>query len=152
MRWNRRILLTWFFLHFAAVLAVSLCETVRLISLDLTNVPPSIADSIHRFRSVAEAPLGLRLPKTSPIRQGLVAYLMFAGADAGYGYFAPNIPNSYKLSFELRSSDDQTEVQSLRLTSSDLGLRVASLVDQIGEGSSPELREHMLKKIAAVVG
>ena len=153
MRWlNRRILLSWFFFHFAALLAVSLHETVRLISLHLTNIPPSIANSIYRFTSVAEASLGLHLPKTNPIRQGLIAYLTFGGADAGYGYFAPNVPNSYELSFELRGADGRTELQSVRLASSDLGLRVASLVDQIGGTSAPELREHMLKKIAAVIG
>ena len=149
---NRRILLSWFFFHFSALLAVSLHETVRLISLHLTNIPSSIANSIHRFTSVTETSLGLRLPKANPIRQSLIAYLAFAGADAGYGYFSPNVPNSYELSFELRGADGRTELQSLRLASSDLGLRVASLVDQIGGASSPELREHMLKKIAAVIG
>lgn len=149
---NRRILLSWFFFHFSALLAVSLHEADRLISLHLTNIPPSIANSIPRFTSVTGRSLGLRLPKANPIRQGLVAYLAFAGADAGYGYFSPNVPNSYELSFELRGADGRTELQSLRLAPSDLGLRVASLVDQIGGAPSPELREHMLKKIAAVIG
>ena len=93
----------------------------------------------------------MRLPKTNPIRQGLIAYLTLGGADAGYGYFSPNVPNSYELSFELRGADGRTELRSVRLASSDLGLRVASLVDQIGGAPAPELREHMLKKIAAVM-
>jgi len=148
---NRRILLSWFFIHFAALLFVSVHETARLISLRLTNIPHSIADSIQRFTSVTETQLGLPLSKTNPLRQGLIAYLAFGGVDAGYGYFAPNVPNSYELSFELHGDDNRIELQSLRLDSSDLGLRVASLVDQIGGTSAPELREHMLKKIATIV-
>jgi hypothetical protein len=148
---NRRILLSWFFFHFALLLVVSLNQTVRLISSRLTNIPRSIERWICSPTSAAEGPLELGLPKTSMIRQLLLAYLTCGGADAGYGYFAPNIPSSYELSFELRAADGQTELLSLQLGSSDLGLRVASLVDQIGGTPSPELREHMLKKMAAVV-
>jgi hypothetical protein len=148
---NRRILLSWFVIHFAALLFVSVHETARLISLRLTNIPPRIADSVRRGTSVTETQLGLPRSKINLLRQALIPYLACGGMDAGYGYFAPNVPNSYQLSFELHGTDDRIELRSLQLASSDLGLRVASLVDQIGGTSAPELREHMLKKIAMVV-
>ena len=133
------------------LIAVSLYETGRIIALSPTIIPSKIKDTVQRFGVLLEAPLGLRFAESNPIRQSLVSYLAFAGADGGYGYFAPGIPDTYELTFELYYPDGRTEMQVARLSNSALGLRVASLLEQIGGGPSPKLREHMLKKFARVV-
>ena len=58
--------------------------------------------------------------------------------------------DTYELTLELRYSDGRTETQIARSSNSALGLRVASLIEQIGSIPSPKLREHMLKKFATV--
>ena len=40
------------------------------------------------------------------IRRGIASYLHFAGIQAGYTFFAPNIPGYYRLTFELYYEDD----------------------------------------------
>ena len=148
---RKRILGAWFAFHFTCLIAVSLYETGRLIALSPTIIPSKIKDTVQRFGVLLEAPLGLRFAESNPIRQSLVSYLAFAGADGGYGYFAPGIPDTYELTFELYYPDGRTEMQVARLSNSALGLRIASLLEQIGGGPSPKLREHMLKKFARVV-
>jgi hypothetical protein len=95
--------------------------------------------------------LGQDLAASSPLRQTLATYLGLAGIDAGYGYFAPNVPNSYRLVFELRYPDGHTEHRLPRVNRPAAGLRLASLLDQIGRTQSNALREHMVKTIAGSV-
>ena len=55
--------------------------------------------------------LGQTLPETNPVRQTVSAYLNLAGIEAGYSYFAPNIPENYKIVFELHYRDGRTEIE-----------------------------------------
>jgi hypothetical protein len=103
------------------------------------------------LESVGGAMLGLHSAKSNWLRQGLVTYLSFAGIDADYGYFAPNVPNSYKLVFELHYPDGHTETQIPSAKSGAADLRLASLLDQIGHMPSDAFREYMIKKLAAVI-
>jgi hypothetical protein len=104
-----------------------------------------------KAESAAATVLGLRLSESNPLRQTLATYLSFAGIDASYGYFAPNVPDTYKLVFELHYPDGHIETQLPGSRSGATDLRMASLLDQIGRTPSAVLREHMIKKLAAVV-
>ena len=74
-------------------------------------------------------------------RRGLPTYFHLAGIDRVYGYFAPNIPGSYKLVFELRYPDGRVDDQQPSVSSKAAGLRLASLLDEIGRaGSGPTAR------------
>ena len=55
--------------------------------------------------------LGQKLPPNNPMRETIAFYLHAAGIEAGYGYFAPNVPYSYKLVFELTYPNGTTEYE-----------------------------------------
>ena len=95
--------------------------------------------------------LALGLPQSNPLRQTVATYLGFAGIDAGYGYFAPNVPDSYQLVFELHYADGHIENRRPSEKSSGAGLRLAGLLDQIGRTHSDALREYMVKKLAGAI-
>jgi hypothetical protein len=88
------------------------------------------------------------LAGSNPIRQALVTYLHVAGIEAGYGYFAPNVPGSYALVFELHYPDGRVEYELPSVRSGAAGLRVAGLLDNIGRTPSDALREHLVKMLA----
>jgi hypothetical protein len=88
-----------------------------------------------------------RLAASNPVRQTLATYLHIAGVETGYGYFAPNVPGSYKLVFELHYPDGRIEYE-LPVNSTAAGLRVAGLLDKIGRTPYDALRELLVKMLA----
>jgi hypothetical protein len=147
----RHAYLAWFVLHFLLITAVSCHETFRLAAHDQTILARK--NDVHSLKveSVGAGILGLHLPESNRLRQTLATYLGLAGIDAGYGYFAPNVPDTYQLVFELHYADGDTENLPASVTSGAAGLRLASFLDQIGRTPSAAFREHMIKKLAAVV-
>jgi len=92
--------------------------------------------------------LGQHLTPSNPIRQAIGTYLNLAGIDAGYGYFAPNVPAGYRLVFELTYSDGRVEYDLPAVGSEAAGLRIAGLVDTIGRTPYDTLREILVKTLA----
>jgi hypothetical protein len=91
--------------------------------------------------------LGQHLAASNPIRQALAAYLHLAGIEAGYGYFAPNVPGSYKLVFELHYPDGRVEYELPSVSGAAAGLRIAVLLDTIGRTRHDVLREYLVKTL-----
>ncbi len=147
-RRKKFLLLVWFVSHFLLILIVSCHETIVLVARGLTIIPPALGDYPKKAEKLAEIPIGLNLGHSNLLRRVVVSYLGAAGIDAGYGYFAPNVPGGYRLVFELQFPDGRTE---FLMASAAANLRLASFVDQIGDNPSAEFREHMVKKLAAVV-
>jgi hypothetical protein len=147
----KHVCLGWFVFHFLLLITVSCRETFLLVAHRLTIIPPDVSGYSQKAENVSAAVLGLHFTRSNPVRQTLGSYLAFAGIDAGYGYFAPNVPNGYKLVFELHDADGHTEYRLPSANSAAAGLRLASLLDQIGRTDSDELREYMIKKLAAVI-
>ena len=143
-----RICLTWVVLHFLLIFGVACRETLWLVGHGLTLLPSSYKNDGQRAEAVPSAILGRDLPTSNLFRQALATYTCLAGIDAGYGYFAPNVPGSYLLSFELHYADGRVERALPRVHSFSAGLRMAGLVDQIGRTRSEPLREHMVKMLA----
>jgi hypothetical protein len=71
--------------------------------------------------------------------------------ETGYGYFAPNVPGGYRLVFELHYPDGRVEYELPGVNSAAAGLRIASLLDEIGRTRYDPLREYMVKALAASV-
>ena len=78
----------------------------------------------------------------------MAAYLHGAGIEAGYAFFAPNVPNSYKLVFEVHYSDGRVEYALPEVQGAAAGLRLVSLFDYIGRTQYAPLRELMFKMLA----
>ena len=137
----RRAFLSWFAVHFLLLIFVSSRETFLLVSQGATILPPKAEPCAQYAESITAAALALHLTESNPVRQAVATYLGLAGIDAGYGYFAPNVPNSYRLVFELHYPNGRTETHTSATRNGAVDLRLASLLDQIGRTPSDEFRE-----------
>jgi len=143
--------LTWFVLHFLLVVTISCRDIVWLAAHKLTILPSPFGAAAEKVEQIASSSLGQNLGASNPLRRMLLTYLHLAGIDRGYGYFAPNVPGGYKLVFELHYSDGRVEYELPGVNSAAAGLRVASLLDEIGRTRYDPLREYMIKTLAASV-
>ena len=138
---KRRVYLAGLALQLFLIITVSSRDTFWLLSESRTIFPESSKNYWQRAEQIASTALGQRLPVTNPARQILTGYLDLAGIEAGYGFFAPNVPNSYKLVFELRFPDGRVEYI----------LRIAGLLDKIGRTQSEALRQTIVGMLADAV-
>ena len=143
--------MAWFGLHFLLIISFSLRDTLWLIARGPTIFPSSFKSYSQKAEGVVSALLCQRLAASNPARQALATYLHIAGIETGYGYFAPNVPGSYKLVFELHYPDGRIEYELPRVNSSAAGLRVAGLLDKIGRTPYDALRELLVKMLAQSV-
>lgn len=107
-----------------------------------------LSQDTDRIISIA---LRRELPASNPVREAFATYTNAAGIEAGYGYFAPNVPGSYKLVFELHYADGRVEYELPSVSSAAAGLRIGGLLDYIGRTRSDELREVLVKVLAKSV-
>ncbi|HAK06674.1 MAG TPA: hypothetical protein DCO65_05310 [Spartobacteria bacterium] len=145
---QKSVYLACFVLHFLLKISISCRETLWLVARGLTIFPSSLNSYSRKAETVAAAVLGQHLPASNPLRQALATYLHIAGIETGYGYFAPNVPGSYKLVFELHYPDGHLEYELPRVSSAAAGLRVAGLLDKMGGSRYDPLRETMVKMLA----
>jgi hypothetical protein len=85
----------------------------------------------------------------SRLLQGAITFYLYgAGIEGGYGYFAPNVPNSSKVVFELRYRDGHVDYELPHVNDAAAGLRLISVLDYIGQTDYEPLRQVMLKMLA----
>jgi hypothetical protein len=130
------------------IITVSSRDTFWLMSKSRTIFPDSCKKFWQQAEQIASMALGQRLPRSNPVRQILTGYLDLSGIEVGYGFFAPNVANSYKLVFELRFPDGRVEYELPRVSNAASVLRVAGLLDTIGRTRSEALRQTMVKMLA----
>ena len=143
--------LPWFGLHFLLIVTFSCRDTLGLIAQGPTIVPPSFKRFSQKTETAVSAVLGQHLAASNPVRQALATYLHIAGIETGYGYFAPNVPGSYGLVFELQYPDGRVEYELPHVSSAAAGLRIAGLLDTIGRTPYDVLRERLVKTLARSV-
>ena len=145
---RKYIYVAWFSLHFLLIIAFSCRDTLVLIAQGPTILPPSFKRFSQKADTAVSAVLGQRLAASNPVRQAIATYLHIAGIESGYGYFAPNVPGSYKLVLELHYPDGHMEYELPQVSSAAAGLRLAGLLDTIGRTHYDALREHLVKMVA----
>jgi hypothetical protein len=148
---QRRVYLAWVGLHFLLIITVSCRDIVWLVAHKLTILPSSFSAAAEKLEPIVAGTLGDKLSASNPLRRALLTYLHIAGIDRGYGYFAPNVPSGYKLVFELHYPDGRVQYELPGVNSAAAGLRIASLLDEIGQTRYDPLREYMVKTLAASV-
>jgi hypothetical protein len=114
--------LAFFVLHLLAILIVCWRDTFYFLGRGYTLIPESL----------------------NPTWQNTHA----AGTNAGYSFFAPNVPNSYKVVFEFHNPDGKVEYDLPEIAADATGLRFGNLLDFIGQTHYPGLREAMLRRLA----
>jgi hypothetical protein len=148
---HRRLYLAWLITHLLLIVLISGRDTLRLIAQKLTVVPSAAEGSARTLERITAWALGQNLAASNPARRTLLTYLDVAGIDRAYGYFAPNVPASYKLVFELHYPDGRIEYELPAVSSKAAGLRLASLLDEIANTPSADLREYLIKMLACSV-
>jgi hypothetical protein len=140
--------LTWFSLHFLLIFSFSCLETLRSVAQGPTIFPASFKSFSQKAETAVSVAFGQHLAASNLIRQAFATYLHLAGIETGYGYFAPNVPGSYKLVFELHYPDGRVEYELPSVSGAAAGLRIAGLLDTIGRTRHDVLREYLVKTLA----
>jgi hypothetical protein len=145
---RQRLYLTAFALHFCFVLAVSVHDVLSDLARGLTWSPPSLEKYWEKGERIAAETIG-GSPQNPRLMQGVVTFYLYgAGIESGYGYFAPNVPNSSKVVFELHYGDEHIEYDLPHVSDAAAGPRLISLLDYIGQTDYEPLRQVMLKMLA----
>ena len=133
--------LAWLALHFLLIISFSCRDTFRVVAEGPTILPGFFENFSPKAEAVFSTALGQKLRASNPVREALNTYVQLAGIEAGYGYFAPNVPGGYRLVFELHYREGRVEYELPSVSSAAAGLRIASLLDSIGRTPYDALRE-----------
>jgi hypothetical protein len=135
-------------LHLCLIATVCLRDTFSVFANTPTILPVASGKIWASSEQTAAALLGERLGQSNWVRNAIVVYLHTAGIEAGYGFFAPNVPPNYKLVFELHYLDGHTAYEVPTVGSAATGMRFAGLLDQLAQENYAPLRETMMKIVA----
>ena len=147
-RLRRRIYLACFAVHFLLILGVCTRETLSFLANGYTSLPASLQNYGAKAEAIVAAALGEGLSGPNPLREAIVVYQNASGIDVGYGFFAPSVPNSYKLVFEIHYPNGEVEYDLPRVSDAAAGTSVSTLLDQIGRIRYDPLREIVFKMLA----
>jgi hypothetical protein len=84
----------------------------------------------------------------NPGQRLLATYTNAAGIEAGYGYFAPNIPANTSVVFEFHYADGKVEYGTPVVWTNAGSLRLQTLLAQAANAELPEWREELVKLLA----
>ena len=148
---SKRIDAVWFGIHFLFLTAVCFAGLFSLIAEGATIVPPPLNHYARKAELMAAWLVGKQTSAASPVRRGIATYLHAAGIQAGYTFFAPNVPGYHKLILELYYHDGRVETESPHLSGKAAALRLDSLFNRLAEARYEPLREVVIKMLALSV-
>ncbi len=134
-----------FAIHFLIILTVCWRDVFALVASGSTVLPATPQSSWNTAESALSAALGERLLLANPARQAIASYCQASGIGFGYGFFAPNVPDCYKLVFELHYPDGRVEYELPRVATPGDGLRVSTLIDNVALNRYDSVRQLMVK-------
>lgn len=140
----RNVYLAWAALHLTLVGAICTHDTCWTLKRHLTLVPPKF-DGVWQI--LDEAPSAL-LDSSRSIRRAIATYTNATGIEAGYGYFAPNIPPTHALVFECHYADGRVDYETPAVRGDAAQLRLTTLIEQIGRTDYDRWRIELIKLLA----
>ena len=141
----------WFGIHFFLITVVCFAGVFSLVAGGSTMLPSAFEPYAHKAEVAAAWLLGKQAGASSPIRRGIATYLHAAGIQAGYTFFAPNVPSYHRLSLELVYEDGRVEYEPPHLRSKAAALRLDSLLDRLADQRYEPIREVVIKMLALSV-
>lgn len=148
---HKHVYLVCFALHFLLILSICSRDTFWILAAGYTFFPHSFDRYWQEAEAIASVAVGENLAVSNPVRHGLASYMNGAGIERGYGFFAPNVPSGYKLVFEIHYGDGRVEYALPQVNGTATGLRLSSLLAEIGRTRYDALRELMLKMLAYAI-
>jgi hypothetical protein len=145
---SKGIHVAWFGTHFFLLTAVCLAGIFWLIA-EGSTILPSVCDKYaHKAELGATWCLGKEAGASNTLRRAIATYLHAAGIQAGYTFFAPNVPSHHRLTLELFHDDGRVEYESPHVRSKAAALRLDSLLDKLPEQRYESIREALVKMLA----
>jgi hypothetical protein len=144
----RYALLTALAIHFSAISFVSMRELSWLVANGLTIVPTSWRSPAQNIEDFSVAALAENLEPGNNCHQTIATYLNLAGIQGAYGFFAPNVSDSYRLVFEFQFPDGHVEQDLPHVSSEESAVRLAGVLDEIARTRIGVLREALVKLLA----
>ena len=135
-------------MHFFLLTAICLAGVFWLIAQGSTILPSACDEYARKAELGATWCLGKEAAASNPLRRGVATYLHAAGIQAGYSFFAPNVPSPHRLTLELFHDDGRVEYESPHVRSKAAALRLESLLDRLPEERYEPIREAVLKMLA----
>jgi hypothetical protein len=145
---SKRIYAAWFVVHFFLITAVCFAGIFSLVAEGTTMLPSELDKYARKAELIAAFVLGKEAAASGPVRRGIATYLHAAGIQAGYTFFAPNIPGYHKLTLELYYEDGRVEYESPHVSGKAAALRMDSLLDRLGDQRYEPIREVVVKMLA----
>jgi hypothetical protein len=139
-----RLYTACFAVHFGLLAAVSGRELLWFIAHGPTIFPSSSRQFWENSNETLSNAVRSKSPIAIAIRQSAKTYLHLAGSEVGYGFFAPNVPDSFRLVFELHYRDGRVEYVLPTVRSRAAGLRLAGVLDKIGRNPVEKVRKVMI--------
>jgi hypothetical protein len=134
--------------HLWFVLLVCWRDVFSIVGDGHTIFGQSFEGAALEAKAIASGILGERVSESNQARRCVASYLNCAGIEMGYGFFAPNVPNSFKLVFELHYQDGRIDYELPNVRTHAAGLRLNGLLDYISRTSYEDLREFAIKTLA----
>ncbi len=144
----RTVLLALAGIHLLAISAVSLQSTFGALRAGRTILSPSADVCLQAGENFSGALVGRLLSPKAATRQLTELYLQGAGIERGYGFFAPNVPDNFKVVFEFHYPDGRSEYSLPVVGDAATGLRLVNLLDNVRSLPNAEVRELMLRMLA----
>ena len=138
-------------LHLTLIAAICARDTFTVLGEGATLLPKRWIALSRRSEVTLQSALAQNLSTYNPVRQGIGAYVNAAGVEAGYGFFAPNIPRANKISFELTHPDGRVTQELPTLHDNPTAFRLASLLDLIGRTKEEGVREGLIKYLVYAI-
>jgi hypothetical protein len=148
---SKRIYAAWFVVHFSLITAVCFAGIFSLVAEGATILPSALESYARKAELIAAFVLGKEATASSGVRRGIATYLHAAGIQAGYSFFAPNIPGYHRLTFELYYEDGRVEYESPHVSGRAAALRLDSLLDRLADQRYEPIREVVIKMLASSV-
>lgn len=145
---RRTLWLTSLAVHVLLTFCICCWETAWLVGHSSTILPQFVTQFYLRADATATTIVTKAAQHFDPARQALNAYLHLAGIQSGYGFFAPNVPDGYKILFALSYPDGHEDLLSAEADRVETNVRLARLTDYIGRTESDIVRENMIKLLA----
>jgi hypothetical protein len=139
-----RLYTACFAVHFSLLAAVSGRELLWFVAHGPTILPSSSRQSRENSNETLSNAVRNKSPIAIAVRQSAKTYLHLAGSEVGYGFFAPNVPDSFRLVFELHYRDGRVEYVLPTVRSRAAGLRLAGVLDKIGRNPVEKVRKVMI--------
>jgi hypothetical protein len=138
----------WLLLHLLLVALVCAHEAFWLLGRQLTMAPQSSSRLWKRLEEVSATLIASNASSHTISRNFVGTYSNLAGIEAGYGYFAPNVPEIHALVFELRYPDNHLEYFAPTVATHEGELRLTSLIEQIARTDFDSWRNELIRRLA----